>query len=300
MLPSFPSGARVAFIGDSITAANLTLPRVIHAYKELCLSSGIRFFNCGVAGGTAAFALKSYDTDIARYAPTHAVVSFGINDSNRHYLLNPRSPNRLAMLEASFEGYKKSLRALIERLLSDGVQVILCTPVPYDEYTVSDEPALRGGFALMLGYAEYVRGLARELGVTLYDQHAILSEELSSDNIISEDHIHPSEHGYFVLARKFLREQGIAIGAEVPIPEYFAEWHSRVARLRKVLAAECMIIPDFNAPTEEKLRIMKEKIEREDWGQPVFESFIRHYVEDKPNEEWLYSEIDRLYEKDIF
>ena len=69
MLKKFPSGARVAFIGDSITAANLTLQWIIRTYKNE--ESDIRFFNCGVAGGTADFAVTSYEKDIKRYSPTH-------------------------------------------------------------------------------------------------------------------------------------------------------------------------------------------------------------------------------------
>ena len=94
MLPIFPDNSRVAFIGDSITAANLVLPRVIDAYR----GRGIRFYNCGVAGGTAEFAVQIFDKDVKRFMPTHAVVSFGINDSRRDLLAEERSADRMNKL----------------------------------------------------------------------------------------------------------------------------------------------------------------------------------------------------------
>ena len=301
MLKKFPSGARVAFIGDSITAANLTLQWIIRAYKNE--GSDIRFFNCGVAGGTADFAVTSYEKDIKYYSPTHAFISFGINDSNRDLLTLPRSVERLEGLTAAYEKYKARLAELVDKLLLDGVEVTLCTPVPYDEYTVTEVEPLSGGYALMLGYAEYVRNLAKEKGVDLYDQHRIISECMAGEDVFSPDHIHPTPHGYYVLAREILRAQGMDVGEESAFPESFARWHSYVARLRKVVATECMIVPrlgvDFDGPTEEKLPKMQDMIDRKAWGVPVLESFCRAYMEDKPHEEELYRLIDEAYENDI-
>lgn len=301
MLNKFPSGSRVAFIGDSITAANISLRWIIRAYKSVC--DNVRFFNCGVAGGTADFAVTSYEGDIKRYVPTHAVVSFGINDSNRDLLREARSKERLDALVASYETYKKRLAELIDKLLLDGVEVTLCTPVPYDEYSEEGQEPLRGGYALMQGYSEYVRNLAREKGVALYDQNRIISECMASESIFSPDRIHPTEHGYYVLARELLKEQGIDVGEEDALPEYFARWHSYVARLRKVIATECMIVPrlgvDFDTPAEVKLPKMQGYIERREWTVPILESFCLAYMEDKPHEEELYRLIDESYENEI-
>ena len=296
----FPDNARVVFIGDSITAANLTLPYIIHTYKMQKVAYGVRFFNCGVAGGTAEFARMSYDNDIARHNPTHAVVSFGINDSHRDLLANSRSKERQDALYGAYENYMANMTALVDRLQADGVSVTLCTPAPYDEYTESETPALRGGFALMQGYAEFVRTLAKEKGTELCDIHAKVSYLLETDPLISGDHIHPTDHGYFTLARIILAEQGIDIGEEMPIPDYFSRWRSYVDPLRRVLATECMLIPDYNAPTEQKLTEMTARVENQDWGRPVFEVYMRAYVKHKPNEEELYKAIDLTYEEDIF
>ena len=303
MLPIFPDKSRVVFIGDSITAENLSLQWIIRSYKDLGDHSSIRFFNCGVAGGTAEFAIESYSADVMRYKPTHAVVSFGINDSNRELLYEARSEERLLALTDAYEKYKVNMAKLVDMLLADGVDVTLSTPFPYDEYSESPETPLPGGYALMLGYSEFVRNLAREKGVRLYDAHKIISEVMASESVFSPDRIHPHPYGYYILARELLKEQGIEICAYEPLEECYARWHSYVARLRKVQAAECMLVRGlgvpFSSPTEEKMALMTERVRTENFGKPVFESFYRSYVADKPHEEELYRLIDEVYENEI-
>lgn len=295
MIPRFYDGARVAFIGDSITAENNLLSRVIDAYKKMRPDNNIRFYNIGVAGGTAEFAVTSFDREVLPIMPTHAVVSFGINDSHREYLAHPKSESRLKILIDAFEVYKVKLAELIDRLLALGTEVILCTPMPYDEYSDSNQQPLCGGYALMLGYSEYVRGLAKQKGVHLYDQHTVISRIMECDTVISPDRIHPTDHGYYVMTREFLSQQGMDLSEESPIPEYLHEWHACVAKLRKIQASECMIVQNYFAPTDEKMAFMRKKVENEDWGQPVFESFIRDYVANKPDEERLFALEKELY-----
>ena len=303
MLKPFSNNARVAFIGDSITAENIALQWIIKAYKSLDGYEKIRFFNCGVAGGTAEFACESYASDIKRYRPTHAVVSFGINDSMRELLGEKRSKERLSALLNAYENYKKNMSDLVDMLVSDGVEVTVSTPTPYDEYSDSEQIALPGGYALMQGYAQYVRELAAEKQLALYDAHERISRLMLEDVIISPDRIHPTPHGYYVLAKAFLSEQGIDIGEETELPQYLRAWHSYVARLRKVLASECMLVRSlgmtFDTPTDKKMAVMSKKVEDGDFGRPVFESFYRAYVADKPNEAQLYRLIDEAYESEI-
>ena len=60
----FPDGARVCFIGDSLVARNQAMPVVIETYKEKFPNAKIRFFNCGVSGGTAKYAHDSFEDDV--------------------------------------------------------------------------------------------------------------------------------------------------------------------------------------------------------------------------------------------
>lgn len=124
----FPDNARVVFIGDSLVAANQTLWRIVDFYKTHFPDSGIRFFNCGISGGTAATALRFLNENILVHKPTHAVIATGINDSKSGTLSRPRSEEKLALLTAAFDEYRQNLTRLTRILLDAGVEVTLCTP----------------------------------------------------------------------------------------------------------------------------------------------------------------------------
>lgn len=297
----FPDGSRVCFVGDSLVASNLPLPRIIDHYNRYFPESGVRFYNCGTSGGTYGGCIDFFEDDVLSHNPTHVVVAFGINDSERDRLGEPRSEDRLERLKAAFERYKQNVRAYCERVLSHGIKLILCTPAPYDEYTEGPNVAYKGGFALMLGYADFIRAYAIENGIELCDYHAFMSRMIECDTepVISPDRVHPNEHGYYLLAKAFLAHQGLEIDPEAPIPENFSEWRDAVRKLRLIFGAEHMIVHGYNKPLEKKMEMMEKRVREENWGRPVFESFIRGFVAEKRNQSELYKEIDALYERDI-
>lgn len=297
----FPNGSRVCFVGDSLVASNLPLPRIIDHYNKYFPDSNVRFFNCGTSGGTYESLINFFDDDILSHKPTHAVVAYGVNDSQRDLLANPRSAERLSRLTAAYERYKKNVEGAYQLLSSHGIKMIICTPAPYDEYTPGENAPLHGAYALMLAYADFIRSFAKENGIELCDYHAYLSNILQTETeaVYSPDRVHPNPHGYYLIAKAFLMHQGLTIDGEEPIPEYLGEWSQTVGRLRVIFGTEHMLIKNYAMPLEEKMEMMEKRVREENWGRPVFERFIRGFVAEKRNQDALYKKLDELYERDI-
>ena len=297
----FPDGARVCFVGDSLVARNQYLPVIIDCYKQNFPGSGIRFFNCGVSGGTAKFAHDSFENDVLSCKPTHVVVAFGVNDSKRTRLEKPRSKERYDFFLEWFEIYKKSLSALCEKVLASGCELILCTPAPYDEYTETPIPTFKGGYALLCEYANFVRNLAKEKGYTLVDFHECLTRALQVEEgpLFDADHVHPNIHGFYLMAKYFLAQQGLDAPAEGEIPAYFADWREKLFVYRSINAAECMIIKDYSLPQEEKDRIVRDFLAAGKWSISYFETISKRYLEMKDKEAELAREIAEIYDRDI-
>jgi lysophospholipase L1-like esterase len=295
----FPDGARVAFIGDSLVAANQTLARIVDFYGREFPDSGIRFFNCGISGGTAATARRFLTENVLVHRPTHAVIATGINDSRSSALSRPRGEEKLAILTKAYEEYRENLTALTESLLDAGAQVTLCTPAPYDEYGTHDSTPLPGGSGLMVGYAGFVRQLAAQKGLPLCDYHACLTKAMQTDSLYSGDRVHPTPHGYYTIAKVFLAFQGLSLPEEAPLPEYLLPWHEKVLILRRIFGAEYMILKDRSMTMEEKIGFVKEKLAAKSWDNPAHESFGQVYAEYKAQQPEIEKEIIRLYEKDI-
>lgn len=292
----FPDGARVVFLGDSLVASNQPLRHIVHHYATHYPEAGVKFYNCGVSGGTVETLLQYREPDIYIHRPTHAVIALGVNDSGRDMLSQPATPERYAALAARFEKYKADMRTLCEDLLAHGVEVILCTPAPYAEYQAEGDEPLRGGYALMLGYADFCRALAKELGLAQCDYHGEMTKLLQTEALYSPDRVHPTEHGYYKLAGIFLAWQGEEIGEEIPMPGYLAEWHDLTRRRRMVYGAEWMIVKHFDWPTEEKLRFIREYLDKQLYPREVFKNFAQAYWDNKPRESEILARIAELTE----
>ena len=298
-MPRFPDNARVVFIGDSLVAANQTLWRIVDFYKTHFPNSGIRFFNCGISGGTAATALRFWEENILIHKPTHAVIATGINDARLSNLSLPRSKERLEALTAAYDEYRQNMTRLTELLLDAGVEVTLCTPAPYDEYGPHNTEARPGGSALMAGYAGFVRLLAQQKGLALCDYQKYLTACIQTEEIFTADRVHPNPHGYYRIACAFLAFQGLDAPEETALPEYLREWNDTVIILRRLYGAEHMLMKDPSMTEEEKIAFAARKTAAEDWGRPALEPFYRCYAAYKARQPEIARRICELYDRKV-
>ena len=295
----FKNGSTVCFIGDSFVHQNFYLPMIINCYKRKLPDSEIRFVNCGVAGGTVKFANQTFDKDVLPYKPDHAVVVFGVNDSKRWELSAPRSKERYDTLAEAYAVYQKNLRELCEKITAEGIELILCTPAPYDEYSDFETEALKGGYALVAQYADFVRALAKEKGYTLCDYHAYLTELMQTESLYKDDRVHPTYHGYHRIAEYFLSLQGIDLGDEAPIPACFDAWREKIRVLRNLYATECCLIPEGCTSTEQKIDHVRRSLENDVFDKEYFRQISREYLVNKEREDRLRAEEKEIYINEI-
>ena len=295
----FPDNARVCFIGDSLVAQNFYLPMIIDSYNKLFPTSNVCFFNCGTAGGTVSFALECLEDDVLSRKPTHAVVAFGVNDSNRWVLDKPKSASRYEVLKRSFETYRISLETLCDRIMEAGIQLILCTPAPYDEYEPTPIPPLKGGYALMAEYAGVVRQLSREKNIPLCDVYAYLTEVMQTERLYTDDHVHPSEYGYSFMARCFLEYQGLFLDREGYDASVYERWRNKVGELRDVYAVECMIVKGYDMSVESKMAAVEKYVSDKGTLTPYFQRIIENYADNLDNKAAISAQADLIYEEDI-
>ncbi len=300
----FKSGDRVCFVGDSLVAMNHILPWVIDSYRKNFPNEDIRFFNCGVAGGTAEFALKTFEDDVLRFKPTHAVVAFGVNDSWRWCLADTKSESRYKTLKKRFEIYKESIEKLCEKILQNNIKLILCTPAPYDEYEETSQVAFKGGYALLSEYANFVRYFAKEKGYTLCDYYEAMVELMQTEKLYSDDHVHPTPYGFYHMAKIFLNEQGLEINEKSDnIPEY-PEWRKLVKIHRDIYTAECMVLKKPELSIDEKLQIARNFIEENkdklDVGRNRwFVALCENYIENREKISELNDNLEEIYINEI-
>lgn len=303
----FPDNSRVCFIGDSLTAWNQVLSRVVDYYRNNFPDSNIKFYNCGTPGARVLFSLQNFENDIAVYKPTHAVISFGINDAHIGYFAYPRGQERYEKLKQAYEVYKRDLRILCEKLEALNVEITVCTPPHYDEYSKNDVPVMPGCYAMMVEYAHIVRDLCEEKGYNCCDYNDHLAHFINFENLFPDnDRVHPNAQGYFRMAECLLKMQGLDIGEYAPIPDDFAEWHQKVRTFRLIYAGENCVLKDEQKtlPPEEMYELIREYVEKMSPDSveksPEEESMVsmgKQYLIDKPLYDVHKKEMLELYEK---
>ncbi len=273
----FPKGARVCFIGDSITHNNGYVSFIFEFYRQ----RGVRVFNCGISGATAGEHIALLE-DTLSYQPTHAVITLGVNDSKYTLLAKECSAEREARLSAAFEAYQSNVSAMCRRLREAGVEVILCTPPPYDEFSVSSIPALQGGSMLLQGYAEFIREYGQQNGIAVCDYNRYLAEVVRREIIFSDDRVHPNDLGQFHMAKCFLAFQGEKIGPFAPLPPEMSAWRTAVKRLRDIYAAEYLLLHDFTLDCERGSEKVRAYLENTPDAPEIFKYYAKQYLLYKP------------------
>ena len=288
----FPDGARVCFVGDSITHANGFASHIVAYYRKNFPNSKIEFYNCGISGGNLGNSVSVYNEDTALYDPTHIVLMIGINDAGIGNFDREPSAERYAAFLKSFEWYKGNMQNFYELVSSRGVELILCTPAPYAEYQDDDSPVRRGAYALTVSYSEFVRNFAKEHSLALCDYNTAMTEVMQTEKLYAADRVHPNELGHYYMARTFLKSQGLELGEMEPFPEDLKEWRTAVSKLRNVIATEYFVVPGyFNMTDEERIAKVKERQDAVAAGTAVASDYLKSlmtaYFVNKPHQKEL-------------
>ena len=221
----FKDGEIICFLGDSITANDLWLSEF---YQTVRKTRRIKCYNCGISGGSAEGSLLYLYSRCLNFNPDTVVLMLGINDIKRTLYsdncLNDKSYD--GERAEALEKHKAAYEELVTRITDFGARVILCTPVPYDEWSNSKEELFRCQSA-MDGLAEFVRGLADKYGCTLVDLCGELKPMIKERQVISADRVHPTPWGYHCIAQIFLASLGQIESPDFDTPFVMEEWNQK-------------------------------------------------------------------------
>ena len=295
--------ARICFVGDSITAHNKYVAHIARFFLEECPDADIQVFNCGCAGGASVSQYTFFKDDIEPHRPTHIFLMLGINESGLGILEDLSNPDRYNLMVEKYEAYKVNYARLCDACVGIGAKLVLMTLPPYDEYEQVDTAIIQGGYALTLGFRNFVMEYAKEKGYPCIDIHQYLTRHFR-DEVLFVDRVHPNERGHYYMAKYILKELGYDIGEQKDYPEYMDEWREKEEHLRQIYAAEKMVIglENYGLSTEEKIKLAQKYVDEEKWNIPersekgnlFFYNLAKEYIELKPKQAQLYEEIDKI------
>lgn len=178
-------------LGDSntsntgFTAGAKQWPELLHSrLKEMCASQTLLLVNAGISGDAVTEVEARYATDVHRFRPELVVLCLGTNDANR----------------LSDVAYRDGMSRLLDRLTSDGAQVLLRTPTPIWERSPSriwpEDDKLRAK-------VEIIQDLAEEWAVPFVDTYAWWRNLEARGELVMErmmcDEVHANAFGHALI-----------------------------------------------------------------------------------------------------
>lgn len=292
----FPDGARVCFVGDSMTHNNRYLCHIVSYYREHFPDSGVEFYNCAISGGHLGTLLAVFEQDTAQYQPTHIVLSTMLNDARTSYFKRFSGVQRYDALYGAYAEFQQRLEAFCQKVKDLGAELILCAPPPHAEYQCIPERVIPGGSALSLGYVSYIRQFARENGYPLCDYYGYVTRIMQEEDIYADDGIHMKNRGQYHLAKCFLAFQGLELGEEKELPEDIQKWDEVVHAVRANYAAVHNVLGDdwFSKTIAEQTKAFQDYLaqDHESLGTAEFRlryanAFVNGKKDETENVSWL-------------
>ena len=225
------NGQKIAFMGDSITAAGRRpggyCQLVLAALKDQGIETKAVF--AGISGHKSNQMLARLDKDVLKHKPDWMTLSCGVNDVWH------------GARGVKLEDYKKNITAIVDKAQAAGVKVILLTAtmIREDQSTKLNKQ--------LAPYNEFLRQLAKEKNCQLADLNQAMQDALKKfpaaapkGKQLTNDGVHMNGLGNIMMARGVAKAMGLT---ETQLDESEKKWMSipgsqelRLASLKMSLA----------------------------------------------------------------
>lgn len=279
-------GERICFLGDSITAHGWWIEEICEYFLNNYKDKQIGLYNCGIPGtcGRDVDRKDRLYMDCFNLFPKYVVVMFGMNDSYV-FLYDPEceQENKVEEREGYLAGYENTLEHIIAECERNHAIPILCTPTPYDEYTVSEDKNFFADCALSY-CAETVKKVAKKHNLMVVDFRKILIDEIAKQPV-GEDRIHPNKFGHHLMAECFLNTIGAKDTVDIEGTVEFSEKNRARFEVEQINRSFMFLELDGmgwqrveSKPLEERKEILKDKLkELEDpWFIEQIDNYLRY------------------------
>jgi lysophospholipase L1-like esterase len=212
------SGEKVAFLGDSITAAGWSNPT---GYVRLVIAglkaNGIQAeaIPAGISGHKSNQMLARLQKDVLDKKPQWMTLSCGVNDvwhGERGVPLDDAQAGSRTYEAREGEPakgtYSKNIMAIIDRAQAAGVKPVILTATVIQEDLKSDPNTQ------LAPYNDFLRKLAAERKLPIADLYALFAERLTAENqpaqkVLTTDGVHMNAEGNKLMATGVLKAFGL-------------------------------------------------------------------------------------------
>ena len=216
------NGDKIAFMGDSITAAGVKKDGYVTLVMEALQKEGLDVSHvpAGISGHKSNDMLARLDTDVISKKPQWMILSCGVNDV-WHFKLRL---GKRTFQGVSLEDYKKNITAIIDKAQAANIKVMILTA------TMIGEDPERELNKNLIPYNDFLREIAKEKNCLLADLNKDMQEALKKipdakgtakmfgepeykrdiKNKLTTDGCHMNPLGNIMMAKGVLRAFGLS------------------------------------------------------------------------------------------
>jgi len=198
------SGDKVAFLGDSITAAGYSNPGgYVQLIGAALAANGVKveLIGAGRSGHKSDQMLERLDRDVISKKPQWMTLSCGVNDVWH------------GAKGIALEDYQKNIASIVDRAQAAGIKVVILTAT-----MIGEDPSNPNNKKLA-AYNDFLRALASEKKCRLADLNADMQAALAearksqpapaSKNLLTTDGVHMAFAGDMMMATGVLKGLGL-------------------------------------------------------------------------------------------
>jgi lysophospholipase L1-like esterase len=194
------NGAKVAFLGDSITAQGWGFPGgYVHLVVAGLAAENVKIvpIPAGLSGNTSRDMLARLARDVLGKGPDWMTLSCGVNDVWH-----------AAAGGVPLEEYKTNITSIVDQAQAKGIKVMIMTSTCINEDDNANNQKL-------VAYNDFLRELASEKHCLLADESALYIAALKATpppagtKLLTVDGVHPAPTGHMLMARGILQAFGV-------------------------------------------------------------------------------------------
>jgi len=206
------NGAKIAFLGDSITAQGSQSPGgYVNLVVKGLAAEGVTVtpIPAGISGHTSRDMLARLDHDVLSKSPGWMTLSCGVNDV--WHGGNGGVP---------LDEYKTKITSIVDQALAKGIKVLIMTSTCIFE---NDNPLNQK----LVAYNDFLRKLASDRQLPLADESALYATAINANpppagtKLLTLDGVHPNPAGHMLMARGILQALGVP---DADFPKIEAAW----------------------------------------------------------------------------
>jgi len=227
------NGAKIAFLGDSITAQGWGNAG---GYVRLVVTGlaaekvTVTPIPAGISGHTSRDMLARLDHDVLSQSPDWMTLSCGVNDVWHG-----------GAGGVPLDEYKTKITSIVDQAQAKGIKVVIMTSTCINEEDNASNQKL-------MAYNDFLRQLAKEKNCLLADESALFTEALKANppqrgtKLLTNDGVHPGPKGHMLMARGILQAFGVPAS---DFPKIEAAWAAIPAGARIVANANVTLNADI-------------------------------------------------------